>query len=70
MLHDYHALSPSVNAGGLFFVFGMIDMNNDNEDEDPKPNKDNAWLRTMENLYGKEYVVELLRKLKDEKPIK
>ena len=63
--------SPSVNAGGLCLVFGMIDMENDNnEDEDTQPNQDNAWLMTMENLYGKECVVELLRKLKDEKPTK
>ena len=60
-------LRPLVKAGGLFFVFGMIDMNN-NEDEDRQPNQDNAWLMTMENLYGKEYVVELLRQIKDEKP--
>lgn len=54
---------------GLFFVFEMIGMNMDNnEDENTQPNQDNAWLQTMENLYGKEYVVELLRKLKDEKP--
>ena len=47
----------------------MIDMDNDNnEDEDTQPNQDNAWLMTMENLYGKEYVVELLRQIKDEKP--
>ena len=46
----------------------MIGMDNDNEDEDTQPNQGNAWLQTMENLYGKEYVVELLRKLKDEKP--
>ena len=39
----------------------MIDMDNDNnEDEDTQPNQDDAWLMTMENLYGKEYVVELL----------
>ena len=43
-------------------------MDNDNEDEDTQPNQNNAWLMTMENLYGKEYVVELLRKLKVEKP--
>ena len=49
----------------------MIDMDNDNnEDEDTQPNQDNAWLMTMESLYGKEYVVELLRQLKDEKPVR
>lgn len=45
-----------------------MNMDNNNEDQDRQPNQDNAWLRTIENLYGKEYVVELLRKLKDEKP--
>ena len=42
--------------------------NDNNEDEDTQPNQDNACLITMENLYGKEYVVELLRQIKDEKP--
>jgi hypothetical protein len=56
---------------GFFFVFGMIGLNNDNnEDEVTQPNQDNAWLMTMENLYGKGYVVELLRQLKDEKPVR
>ena len=54
-----------------FFRFGMIDLDNDNnEDEDTQPNQDNAWLMTMENLYGKEYVVKRLRQLKDEKPVR
>ena len=54
---------------GFFFVFGMIDMDNDNnEDEDTQPNHGNALFMTMENLYGKEYVVKWLRQLKDEKP--
>ncbi|MDB2499177.1 hypothetical protein N9X90_08345 [Alphaproteobacteria bacterium] len=44
--------------------------NDNNEDEDTQPNQDNAWLMTMESLYGKEYVVELLRQLKDEKPVR
>jgi len=52
-----------------FFRFGMIDLDNDNnEDEDTQPNHGNALFMTMENLYGKEYVVKRLRQLKDEKP--
>ncbi|MDC0444506.1 hypothetical protein OAM78_04155 [Alphaproteobacteria bacterium] len=44
--------------------------NDNNEDEDTQPNQGNAWFMTMENLHGKEYVVELLRQLKDEKPVR
>ena len=52
-----------------FFRFGMIDLDNDNnEDEDTQPNHGNTLFMTMENLYGKEYVVKRLRQLKDEKP--
>ena len=44
--------------------------NDNNEDEDTQPNQGNALFMTMENRCDKEYVVERLRQLKDEKPVR
>ena len=51
-LHDYHALSPSVNAGGLFFHLL----------ERMLMTYDDPWLAMLEELYGKDYVEQLLAK--------